>query len=322
MTAKIFSWLVLLALVPATRVDAQAQYPAKTVRLIVPFPPGGSTDTLGRILAQRLSETLGQQIVVENRPGAAGNIGAEFTARSAPDGYTLLVGNLDQAISVSVYERLNYSLARDLAPVTLLAFTPLVVTVHASLPARSIKDLVALARARPDELAFSSPGPGSAGHLAGVLFSQMAAVTMGHIPFKGGAPATLALMTGEVAVGFPALTTALPYMTAGKVRGLAVSSTERAGTAPGVPTVSESGLAGYEVLLWAGLFAPAATPRDIVSLLNRESSSLVKARETKERLDAAGLTPVGGTPEQFGTFLRAEIEKWGGVVRAAGVRAE
>ena len=322
MTSMRLGCLALFALVYAMHAAAQAQYPVKPVRLIVPFPPGGSSDTLARMVGQKLGETLGQQVIVENRPGAAGNIGAEVAAKAPPDGYTLLVGNLDQAISVSVYDRLNYNLVKDLAPVTLLSYTPLVVTVHSSLPAKSLKELVALAKARPDQLAFSSPGTGSAGHLAAVMLCQMAGVRMTHVAYKGGAPATLALMTGEVAVGFPALATVLQYMRSGRLRGLAVTGAKRMASAPDVPTVSEAGLPGYEVVLWAGLFAPGGTPKDIISLLHRESVNVLKLRDVRERLDAVGLTPVGTTAEQFGAYLRAEIEKWGKVVKAAGVRAE
>ena len=322
MTSKHLGCLALFAVVYAMHAAAQAQYPVKPVRLIVPFPPGGSTDTLARIVGQRLSESLGQQVVIENRPGAAGNIGSEIAAKAPPDGYTLLVGNLDQAISVSVYDRLNYSLVKDLAPVTWLAYTPLVVTVHSSLPAKSLKELIALARSRPDQLAVSSPGAGSAGHLAAVLLCQMAGVRMTHVPYKGGAPATMALMTGEVAVGFPSLATVLQYVRSGKLRGLAVTSAERMPSAPDVPTANEAGLSGYEVVLWAGLYVTSGTPRDIISLLNRESLSALKLRDVRERLDAAGLIPVGTTPEQFGAYVRSEVEKWSKTVKAAGVRAE
>ena len=322
MTSRRLGYLAVVAVVCAMHTAAQAQYPVKPVRVIVPFPPGGSTDILARIVGQRLGDTLGQQVIIENRPGAAGNIGAEITAKAPPDGYTLLVGNLDQAISMSVYDRLNYSLTKDLAPVTWLAYTPLVVTVHSSLPTKSLKELVGLAKARPSQLAVSSPGTGSAGHLAAELLCQMAGVKMNHVPYKGGAPATMALMTGEVAVGFPALATVLPYMKSGKVRGLAVTSAERMAAARDVPTVGEAGLAGYEVVLWAGLFAPGGTPKDIIAVLNRESVSALKLREVRERLEAAGLTPVGNTAEQFGAYVRSEVEKWGKIVRAAGVRAE
>ena len=322
MTSMRLGCLALLAVVYAMHAAAQAQYPVKPVRLIVPFPPGGSTDTLARIVGQKLAETLGQQVIVDNRPGAAGNIGAEIAAKAPPDGYTLLVGNLDQAISVSVYQKLNYSLVKDLAPVTLLAYTPLVVAVHASLPTKSLKELFALARARPNELGVSSPGVGSAGHLAAELLCQMAGVKMAQVPYKGGAPATIALLTGEVAVGFPAFTTALQYMKSGRLRSLAVSSAQRVASAPDVPTVIEAGLPGYEVVLWAGLYAPAGASKDVIALLNREAVNVLRARDVRERLDAAGLTPVGTTPEQFGAHVRAEIEKWGKVVRAAGIRPQ
>ena len=316
------AWLLVLCCAWAAIAPAQAQYPDRPIRLIVPFPPGGSSDTLARIVGQKLGEALGQQVVVDNRPGASGTIGGEAAAKAPPDGYTLLLGNLDQALSVSLGRRLNYSLLRDLAPVTQLAFTPLVVTVHPSLPTKSLKELVGLAKARPDQLAYSSAGTGGAGHLAGVLFSQMAIVRMAHVPYKGGAPSTVALLTGEVAVGFPALPTALPYIRSGKLRGLAVSSAARMAPSPNIPTADEAGLRGYELVLWAGLFAPAGTPGAVVGVLQREAVSVVKTREGKERLEAAGLTPVGTTSEQFGSYVRSEIEKWRKVAGTAGIRVD
>jgi tripartite-type tricarboxylate transporter receptor subunit TctC len=320
MTSKRLGSLVLFALVCAMPAAAQAQYPVKPVRLIVPFPPGGSSDLLGRIIGQKLGDALGQQVVVENRPGAAGNIGAEAVAKSPPDGYTVLLGNVDQAISMSFLDKLNYHLVRDLTSISGLAFTPLAVTVHASLPAKSIKELLGLAKARPNELGISSPGAGSAGHLAAELLCQMGGVRMTQVAYKGGAPATIALLTGEVAAGFPSVATALPYIKSAKLRILAVTSSQRAASVPDVPTVSEAGLPGYEIVLWGGLFAPNGTPRDIVSLLSRESLNVLKLRDVRERFDAAGMTAFGATQEEFGTFVRNEVDKWAKVVKASGAR--
>lgn len=322
MIPRTCGWLLILFCAGGMLAPALAQYPNRPVRLIVPFPPGGSSDTLARIVGQKLGEALGQQVIVDNRPGASGTIGGEAAAKAPPDGYTLLLGNLDQALSVSLGRRLNYSLLRDLAPVTQLAFTPLVVTVHSSLPAKSIKELVGLAKARPNELDYSSAGTGGAGHLAGVLFSQMAVVRMTHVPFKGGAPATIALVTGEVAVGFPALPTALQYIKTRRLRGLGVSSAQRMASAPDIPTVGEAGLRGYELALWAGLFVPAGTPPAVIDVLQREAVNVVKTREGRERLEAAGLTPVGTTSEKFGSYVRSEIEKWRKVVKTAGIRVD
>ena len=229
-------------------------------------------------------------------------------------------GNIDKALSVSLERKLNYRLLEDLAPVTQLAYTPLVLTVHTSLPANSLKAVVGLAKARPGQVDYSSAGSGSAGHLAGVLFSQMAAVRMNHVPYKGGAPSTVALLTGEVAVGFPALPTALPYIKSGRLRGLGVSSTGRMTSAPDIPTMGEAGLPGYELVLWAGLFAPAGTPGAVIAALQRESMKVVTQREGRDRLQAAGLTPAGTTAEQFGSLIRSEIDKWRKVVRTAGIR--
>ncbi|OGA21089.1 MAG: hypothetical protein A3I02_09815 [Betaproteobacteria bacterium RIFCSPLOWO2_02_FULL_67_26] len=315
-----WGWMLVLCCAWAAAAPAQAQYPNRPIRLIVPFPPGGSSDTLARIVGQKLGEALGQQVVVDNRPGASGTIGGEAAAKAPPDGYTLLLGNLDQALSVSLERKLNYRLLEDLAPVTQLAYTPLVLTVHTSLPANSLKAVVGLAKARPGQVDYSSAGSGSAGHLAGVLFSQMAAVRMNHVPYKGGAPSTVALLTGEVAVGFPALPTALPYIKSGRLRGLGVSSTGRMTSAPDIPTMGEAGLPGYELVLWAGLFAPAGTPGAVIAALQRESMKVVTQREGRDRLQAAGLTPAGTTAEQFGSLIRSEIDKWRKVVRTAGIR--
>jgi tripartite-type tricarboxylate transporter receptor subunit TctC len=314
--------LALLAVIVLGQAAAQAQYPVKPVRLIVPFPPGGSTDILARIHGQKLGEALGQQVIVDNRPGAAGNVGAEIAARAQPDGYTLLLANIDQAISVSVYDKLTYSFVRDLEPVTLLASTPLTLMVNASVPVKSVKELIAFARVRPNQLSYSAPGSGSAGHLAGVLFSQLADLRMVHVSFKGGAPAMLAVVSGEVALGFPSTATALPYMKSGRVRGLAVTSAQRLPSARDIPTVTEAGLPGYEIGLWAGLLAPAGTPRDVIARLHAESIRVLAFPDVRERLDAAALTPIGTTPEQFGAYIRREVEKWAKVVKASGVRAE
>jgi tripartite-type tricarboxylate transporter receptor subunit TctC len=301
---------------------AQAQYPNKPVRLVLPFPPGGGTDTLGRVVGAKLSETLGQQVVIENRPGAGANIGAEVVAKSPPDGYTLLMGNIAHTINVTLYNKLGYDLLKDLAPVSLLASTPNIVVVHPSVPAKSVKELIAVARARPGNLDFASSGSGSSAHLAGELFSNMAGIKMTHVPYKGGGPAVIALLGGQVSVGFATTPSVISHVKTGKLRGLAVTGAQRSPSAPELPTVSESGLPGFEVVGWYGLLAPSGTSREIIARLHSESVKLLKLPDVKERLAATGFEPIGTTPEQFGTYIRSEVEKWAKVVKAAGIRAD
>jgi tripartite-type tricarboxylate transporter receptor subunit TctC len=316
------SWLAAAAISLLAIVPTQAQYPNKPVRLILPFPPGGAIDTLARILGPRLSEALGQQVVMENRPGAAGNIGAEIVAKSPPDGYTVLMGAIPIAISVSVYSKLGYDLVKDFAPVTLLASTPNVVVVHPSVPAKSVKELIALAKARPGQLDFASSGSGGSPHLAGALFNNLAGTKMNHIPYRGGGPAVIALIAGECSVGFATAPSVIHHIKSGRLRGLAVTSTQRAPLVPELPTVIEAGIPGYEAGAWQGLLVPTGTPREIILRLEAESSKVLKLPEVKERLDATGLTPIGSTPEEFGAYLRSEIEKWGKVARSVGMRVE
>jgi tripartite-type tricarboxylate transporter receptor subunit TctC len=315
-------WLAAAAISLVAFVPAQAQYPNKPIRLILPFPPGGAVDTLGRIIGPRLSEALGQQVVLENRPGATGNIGAELVAKSPPDGYTVLMGAIPLSISVSVYSKLGFDPVKDLAPVSLLASTPNVVVVHPSVPAKSVKELIALARARPSQLDFSSSGAGGSPHLAGALFNNLAGTRMNHIPYKGGGPAVIALVAGEVSVGFATAPSVIHHVKSGRLRGLAVTSAQRAPLAPDLPTVSEAGIPGYEAGAWQGLLVPTGTRREIISRLHAESSKVLKLPEVKERLDATGLTPIGSTPEEFAAYLRSEIEKWGKVVRSVGMRVD
>jgi len=313
----------ILVVMTALASFAQAQtYPTKTIRLILPFPPGGAVDALARIMGPQLSEALGQQVVMENRPGAAGNIGAEIVAKSPPDGYTVLMGAIPHSISVTLYSKLGYDLVRDLAPVSLLASTPNIVVVHPSVPARSVKELIALAKARPGQLDFASSGSGGSPHLAGALFNNLAGTRMNHIPYKGGGPAVIALVAGECSVGFATAPSVIHHVKSGRLRGLAVTSAQRAPLVPDLPTVSEAGVPGYEAGAWQGLLVPTGTRREIISRLHAESSKVLKLPEVKERMDAAGLTPIGSTPEDFGAYLRSEIEKWGKVVRSVGMRVE
>jgi len=315
-------WFLFLAVAIFAVIPAQAQYPNKPVRLIVPFPPGGGADAFGRIVGPPLSEALGRPVVVENRSGAGGNVGAEIAAKSPPDGHTLLVGNVAQAFNVTLYSKLNYDLIRDFAPVSLTASTPNILVVHLSVPVKSVKDLIALAGARPGQLDYVSGGSGSPAHLAAVLFISMAGVKMNHIPYKGGGPSVIALIGGEASVGFPTMPTVIPHVKSGKLRGIAVTSARRSPSTPDLPTISEAGVKGYEAGNWYGLLVPTGTPNEVISRLHAESMMALKRQDVKERLDVAGIEPIGTTPEQFGAHIRSEIAKWAKVVKASGAKAD
>ncbi len=306
----------------AASVQAQGQYPVKPVRLIVPFPPGGGTDTLARILGQKLADVLGQQVVIDNRPGAGTNIGAEIAAKAPPDGYTVLMGNIAHAINVTLYSKLSYDLVRDFSPVTLLASTPNILVVHPSLPVKSVKELVALAKARPGQLDYASSGGGSSAHLAAELFINMAGVKMTHVPYKGGGPAVIALLGGQCSVGFATTPSVINHIKSGKLRGLAVTTAQRSPSTPELPTISEAGVAGYEAGTWYGLLVPTGTSGEIVARLHAEAVKLLNLPEVKERLAATGFEPIGNTPEQFAAYIRSEIEKWAKVVKASGARVD
>jgi tripartite-type tricarboxylate transporter receptor subunit TctC len=265
---------------------------------------------------------LGQQVVIDNRPGGGTNIGAEIAAKSQPDGHTLLMGNVSHAINATLYSKLNYSLVKDFAPITLLASTPNIVVVHPSVAAKSLKELIALARAQPDKLNYASSGSGSSAHLAAELFSSMAGVKMNHVPYKGGGPAVIALVGGQCEVGFATTPSVIQHVKSGKMRGLAVTSAQRSPSTPDLPTVSEAGVPGYEAGTWYGFLVPAGTPKAVVARLHGESVKLLKAPEIKERLDAAGFEPYGTTPAEFSTYIRSEVAKWAKVVKSAGVKAD
>jgi tripartite-type tricarboxylate transporter receptor subunit TctC len=314
--------LLVAGLVFTSAAHAQAQYPTKPVRLIVPFPPGGGTDTLARVYGQKLGELLGQQVLIDNRPGGGTNIGAELAAKAPPDGHTLFMGNISHTINVTLYSKLAYDLVRDFAPVTLLASTPNILVVHPSIPAKSVKELVALARARPSQIDYSSSGSGTSSHLAAELFSMMSGVKMTHIPYKGGGPSVVALVGGQVSVGFATTPSVIAHIKSGKMRGLAVTTAQRSPSTPDLPTISEAGLTGYDAGTWYGLLVPAATSRDIVVRLQADSVKLLKLPDVRDRLDTAGFETIGSSSEQFATYIRSEIDKWGKVVKASGARAE
>jgi len=316
---SILRWSLLAAALAAAT-PAWPQYPVKPVRLIVPFPPGSANDVVARFVAPPLSDALGRQVVIDNRPGAAGNLGAEVAARSAPDGYTLFLANIAQAISMTLYEKPSYDLIRDFAPVGQLAAGSLMLAVHPSVPVKSVKELIALTRARPGELNVAVSGAGIV--LAAELFARLARVSMTKISYKGSPMTVTALVSGEVSVGFPSTSVALPHVRGGRLTGLAVTSAQRSHIAPGIPTVAEAGLPGYEAAPWYGLAVPAGTPPEIISRLHAESVQALKRPDVKERFAATDMVPVSSAPEEFGAYMRAEVAKWGKLIRAAGLRPE
>jgi tripartite-type tricarboxylate transporter receptor subunit TctC len=315
---------LLCAAVAAAIAPAHAQqYPTKPVRIIVPFPPGGGLDIVARLMGPKLSEAYGQQIVVDNRAGAAGVIGTEIAARSAPDGHTWLMatmGNL--AVNRHLYSKMAVDPLRDLAPVTEVVAVHFVMVAHPSLPARDVKGLIALARARPGQINFSSSGAGGAPHLAGELLKSMANIKLVHVPYKGSGPSFIDLLGGQVSLTCDSLLQSLPYIRAGRLNALAVLGPNRAPQLPNVPTVSESGLPGYELTNWFGLAVPSGTSRDLIARIHVDVSRVLQQREVRERLVDMGADVIGNTPQQFGAFLEAESAKWARVIKEANIRAE
>jgi tripartite-type tricarboxylate transporter receptor subunit TctC len=297
-------------------------YPVKPVRMIAASSPGSAVDIVARIVAQKLGEQLGQQVVVDNRAGAGGNLGAELAAKAAPDGYTLFMGTPAHAINTGLYRKLNYDLIRDFAPVSQVTSGQYVVVVHPSLPVKSIKELIALARAKPGQLNYASAGSGNATHLAGELFASATRIKLVHVPYKGSGPALTDVVGGQVQLMFSNLTAALPQVKTGRIRALAVTGRTRTAAAPDLPTVIEAGVPGYSVTSWFGVLVPAATPRELVMKLNADLARTMSAPDVRDRLAADGAEPTTGTSEQFGAFLRAEIAQWTKVVKDAGIVAE
>jgi tripartite-type tricarboxylate transporter receptor subunit TctC len=302
---------------------AQGTYPTKPVRLVVPFPAGGTTDILARAVAQKLSETWGQPVIVDNRPGAGGNIGSELVAKSPPDGYTLLMGTVGtHAINPSLYAKMPYDHVKDFTPVILVAGVPNVLVVNLSLPVNSVQELIAYGKANPNKLNFASSGNGTSIHLAGELFKTMTGVFMTHFPFQGSNPALLSLMSGDMDVMFDNLPSSLQFIKAGKLRALAVTSAERSSALPDLPTLSESGLAGFEASSWFGVLAPAGTPRDIVTKLNGAIAAWLASPDAKEKLAAQGAIAAGGPPDAFVKHIADESAKWAKVVKASGAHVD
>ncbi|NUA26679.1 tripartite tricarboxylate transporter substrate binding protein [Cupriavidus basilensis] len=300
---------------------AQA-FPAKPVKIVVPYPPGGTNDIVVRLLAQKLGDSMGQPFVVENKPGASGNLGAEQVARAAPDGYTLLLVTTGHSIHPSLYKNLRYSIKTDLTPVSELTRGPMLVMVTPSLPYKTVQDVIAAAKAKPGSINFGSAGNGSSTHLATELLSSMAGVKMTHIPYSGSAPAMADVMAGNAQLVMDLMFSALPQVNGGKLRAIAITGAKRSPLLPNVPTVAESGVPGFETLAWNGLMAPASTPKPIIDKLNAEIHKALDAPEMKERLRAQGFEPSPGTPEQFGALIRSEIDRWAKVVKTSGAKVE
>jgi tripartite-type tricarboxylate transporter receptor subunit TctC len=314
--------LLLACVLVAAHAQAQDAWPAKPIRMILPFPPGGGTDILGRLIGENLSARLGQPVVTENRGGAGGNVGAEAAARSAPDGYTIVLVAPSIAISPSLYSKLNYDPVKDFAPVSMVAAVPNVMITHPSVPAQNLAEFIALAKSKPGGMNFGSGGSGTSNHLAGELLNLVADIKLVHVPYKGVNLAMNGVLAGEVQLVFIGVPVPAPHIKAGRLRGLAVLAAQRSPLLPQVPTATEAGLANFDVTTWYAILAPAATPRPIVTRLNSELTSIMRASDVKERLAMLGTDPMSSTPEECGEYIRKEIAKWGDVVRKAGLHAD
>ena len=302
---------------------AHAQYPTKPIKIVVPFPAGGTTDILARAVAADLQKAFGQAVVVENKAGAGGNIGSDSVAKSSPDGYTLLMGTVGtHAINVSLYPKMPYDAVKDFAPVSLVAGVPNVLVASPSFPVNSVKDLVDAAKKAPDKITFASSGSGTSIHLSGELFKQLAGVQMTHVPYKGSSAALPDVISGQVNVMFDNAPSVIQHIRGGKLKAIAVTSDKRSPALPGVPTIAESGLPGFEASSWFGVLAPAATPKDIVDKLSGAIAKSLQTPEMKERLAGQGAVAVGNTPEQFSAHIKSEIDKWSKVVKASGAKVD
>ena len=297
-------------------------YPNKPIKFVVGFAPGGATDVIGRLMAKKIGDALGQPIIIENRAGGSSNIGAEVVARAVPDGYTFYVCAITSAINVSLFPKLAFDFARDFEPVALFANVPNILVVHPSVPAKTVKELIDYARAQPGKLSYASSGAGTSIHLSGELFKMLAKVDMVHIPYKGSAPAMTDMIGGQVQVMFDNMPSALPHVKAGKLRALAVTSAQRSPSAPEVPTMGEAGVVGFDVQSWFGLVAPKGTPKDIIARLNAESVKALATADIKERFMELGAVPGPMSPEAFGDYIRSEIIRWGEVVKVSGAKVE
>jgi len=311
------------AVIASLSADVAAQaYPGRPLRWVIPFPPGGGADYLARIVGQKAGEALGQQIVIDNRGGAAGNIAAEVAARAAPDGHTLLQANVSHAISASLYRKLSYDLARDFVPVTQLASIPFVLTVNLAVPAASLGELIALAKAKPGALNYASSGNGGPSHMSMELLKSMAGVDLRHVPYKGGALATTDLIAGRVQALFMTVAVALPHVNGGRVRALGVTSAQRVQSFPRIPTIAEAGVPGYEMTTWFGVMAPRGTPPQVVEKLHGVFTQALAAPDVRERVANQGFAIVGSSPREFAAFVKAEMSKWAEVVKSSGAKVD
>jgi tripartite-type tricarboxylate transporter receptor subunit TctC len=315
-------FLAALSALSAGNAAAQA-WPSKPIKWVVPFAPGGTTDILARTIGEKLSIALGQPVVVENKPGAGGGIGADFTAKAAPDGYTIMGGTIStHAINASLYSKLPYDPVKDFVPITLIARIPNLLVVNPDIPAKNVAELIALLKANPGKYSFASSGNGTSQHLSGELFKSMTGVEMQHVPYKGSPPALQDVVGGQVSMTFDNITTAWPLAKVGKLRPLAVTTAKRSSIAPEVPTLAESGLPGFEVGSWQGVFAPAGTPPEIVKRLNVEIVKILNSPDVREKLTALGAEPVGDSAEQFSAYVKSEVVKWSDVVKKSGARVD
>ena len=321
---KIATKLALTMMLGMATFNAHAQtYPAKPVRFIVPFPPGGPTDIMGRLAAQRLTEAWGVQVVADNRAGAGGNIGSELCAKSPPDGYTICMMTVAQSISPSIYPKLGFDPLKDFAPVTLMATLPSLLMVHPSLPVKNVKELVALAKAKPATLTYASTGNGTSPHMLMEMFKWMAGgINLVHVPYKGASPAMIDQISGQIDVAFSTAIAALPFVQQGKVRAIAVSTKDRFAPLPDLPTVEQGGIKGYDGSSWQGVVMPANTPRDMIAKANAELVKMLKSPDMKEKILLQGGIAIGNSPDDFAAYMKSEIDKWAKVAKAANVRVE
>ena len=313
---------LILAGLAASAVACAQGYPVRTVRIVVPYAPGGNTDFTARVIAAKLTDIFGQQVVVENRAGGATNIGSDLVAKAVPDGYTILMGGAANAINMSLYPKLPYDTLRDFAPISLCVKGANVLAVHPSVPVKTVKELIAFAKIRPGKLNYSSSGLGSSNQMAGELFKLMAGVNIVHVPYKGNAPALTDTIGGQVEMIFSGVPLLVPHIQAGRIRAIGIGSLKRFAALPEVPTIDESGLKGYEATTWFGLMAPGKTPKEVVARFNLEVGKILASAEVSERFINEGVEPIGGTPEFFTAFIRDEIVKYAKVVKAASLKGE
>ena len=317
----LLSGAVLVLAAAAAGTSFSQTYPTKPVRIVAPFAPGGGTDFIARLIAQKLTERLGQQVIVENKPGAGGNLGAEFAVKSPPDGYTLLLIAGSYTVNPSIY-KLSFDPVNDISAVVQLSQGPFVVAVHPSVPAKTLKELIDYARKEPDKLSYASAGSGSITHLASELFLDMAKIKIVHVPYKGTGPALNDTIAGNTQLIFGSVATSLQFIKSGRLRGLAVTTPQRIAAAPELPTVGEAGVPGYQVVLWHGLVGPKGLPAAVVERINQAANDALKSKDVADLLATDGVAPAGGTPQQFRAVIKSDIERWGGVVKQANIKAD